>query len=130
MPPPDWRRKAAARGAPPCCRYTPARMSLSSACQRNTPCYSSANNPGHAWRPPSAPRAPAPDALSSLEGEAGIGKTSAALEFVAAHRADAQVYVGGCEQLSTPEPLGPLRDIERDSRGRFAVSAASQLTTF
>ncbi|HYM26597.1 MAG TPA: AAA family ATPase, partial [Steroidobacteraceae bacterium] len=37
----------------------------------------------------------------SLEGEAGIGKTSAALEFVAAHRADAQVYVGGCEQLST-----------------------------
>lgn len=66
----------------------------------------------------------------SLEGEAGIGKTSAALEFVAAHRGDAQVYVGGCEQLSTPEPLGPLRDIERDSHGRFAVSATSQLATF
>ncbi len=66
----------------------------------------------------------------SIEGEAGIGKTSAALDFVAAHRADAQVYVGGCENLSTPEPLGPLRDIERDSRGRFAVSPSSQLGTF
>jgi hypothetical protein len=41
----------------------------------------------------------------SLEGEAGIGKTSAALDFVGAHRSDAQVYAGGCEQLSTPEPL-------------------------
>jgi DNA-binding CsgD family transcriptional regulator len=68
--------------------------------------------------------------IVSLEGEAGIGKTSAALEFVAAHRADAQVYIGGCEHLSTPEPLGPLRDIERDSRGRFSVSSTSQLATF
>ena len=68
--------------------------------------------------------------IVSLEGEAGIGKTSAALDFVGAHRADAQVYVGGCEHLSTPEPLGPLRDIERDSRGRFSVSGNSQLATF
>ena len=68
--------------------------------------------------------------IVSIEGEAGIGKTSLALNFVAAHRSDAQVYVGGCEQLSTPEPLGPLRDIERDSGGRFAVSARSQLETF
>jgi DNA-binding CsgD family transcriptional regulator/tetratricopeptide (TPR) repeat protein len=68
--------------------------------------------------------------IISIEGEAGIGKTSLALQFVAAHRNDAQVFVGGCEQLSTPEPLGPLRDIERDSRGRFAVSATSQLATF
>jgi DNA-binding CsgD family transcriptional regulator/tetratricopeptide (TPR) repeat protein len=68
--------------------------------------------------------------IVSIEGEAGIGKTALALQFVAAHRADAQVFAGGCEQLSTPEPLGPLRDIERDSKGRFAVSPASQLTTF
>jgi DNA-binding CsgD family transcriptional regulator/tetratricopeptide (TPR) repeat protein len=68
--------------------------------------------------------------IVSLEGEAGIGKTSAALDFVGAHRSDAQVYAGGCEQLSTPEPLGPLRDIERDSRGRFSVSGNSQLATF
>jgi len=68
--------------------------------------------------------------IVSLEGEAGIGKTSAALDFVGAHRADSQVYAGGCEQLSTPEPLGPLRDIERDSRGRFSISGTSQLSTF
>jgi DNA-binding CsgD family transcriptional regulator len=68
--------------------------------------------------------------IVSLEGEAGIGKTSTALDFVEAHRADAQVYIGGCEHLSTPEPLGPLRDIERDSRGRFSVSSTSQLATF
>ena len=68
--------------------------------------------------------------IVTLEGEAGIGKTAVALEFVAAHRADAQVYVGCCEHLSTPEPLGPLRDIERDSGGRFSIAARSQLETF
>ena len=76
------------------------------------------------------PHAPAPDGSYRIEGEAGIGKTSLALQFVAAHRGDAQLFVGGCEQLNTPEPLGPLRDIERDSKGRFKVSAAGQLTTF
>lgn len=68
--------------------------------------------------------------ILSIEGEAGIGKTSLALQFVATHRADAQVFVGGCEQLSTPEPLGPLRDIERESKGRFSVSQTSPLATF
>ncbi len=68
--------------------------------------------------------------IVSIEGEAGIGKTTLALSFVEAHRNDAHIYVGGCEHLSTPEPLGPLRDIERDSGGRFTVSAASQLKTF
>ena len=66
----------------------------------------------------------------SLEGEAGIGKTSLALSFAEAHRRDASVYVGGCEQLATPEPLGPLRDIARGSHGRFSISATSQLATF
>ncbi len=68
--------------------------------------------------------------IVAIEGEAGIGKTALALDFVAAHHNDAQLYAGGCEHLSTPEPLGPLRDIERDSGGRFNVSAASQLKTF
>jgi DNA-binding CsgD family transcriptional regulator/tetratricopeptide (TPR) repeat protein len=68
--------------------------------------------------------------IVALEGEAGIGKTALALSFVARHRADAQVFVGGCEQLTTPEPLGPLRDIERESAGRFTLSGRSQLETF
>ncbi len=66
----------------------------------------------------------------SIEGEAGIGKTSLALSFAEAHRSDARVYLGGCEHLATPEPLGPLRDIARDTQGRFSVSATSQLATF
>jgi DNA-binding CsgD family transcriptional regulator/tetratricopeptide (TPR) repeat protein len=87
-----------------------------------------------------APRATLEQALSgaragrgqivAIEGEAGIGKTSLAVSFAEAHRHDARVYVGGCEHLATPEPLGPLRDIARDSEGRFAVSETSQLTTF
>jgi DNA-binding CsgD family transcriptional regulator/tetratricopeptide (TPR) repeat protein len=68
--------------------------------------------------------------IVSLEGEAGIGKTALALSFAEAHRRDARVYIGGCEQLATPEPLGPLRDIARESSGRFSVSATSQLATF
>src|SRR5215510_14169711 len=68
--------------------------------------------------------------LVSIEGEAGIGKSSLTLSFVEAHRRDARVYVGGCENLATAEPLGPLRDIARDSEGRFTVSATSQLSTF
>jgi DNA-binding CsgD family transcriptional regulator/tetratricopeptide (TPR) repeat protein len=66
----------------------------------------------------------------SLEGEAGIGKTSLALSFADTHRPDARVHIGACEHLATPEPVGPLRDIERDSQGRFSVSATSLLATY
>jgi DNA-binding CsgD family transcriptional regulator len=68
--------------------------------------------------------------IVSIEGEAGIGKTSLALGFTDAHRRDTRVYVGGCEHLATPEPLGPLRDIARDSDGRFSLSSTSPLMTF
>ncbi|HEX5264327.1 MAG TPA: AAA family ATPase [Phenylobacterium sp.] len=66
----------------------------------------------------------------SIEGEAGIGKTSLVLSFADDHRPDARVHVGGCEHLATPEPLGPLRDIARESQGRFSVSVSGQLGTF
>lgn len=66
----------------------------------------------------------------SLEGEAGIGKTALALSFAEAHRADARVHMGGCEHLATPEPLGPLRDIARESQGRFALPATGQLGAY
>jgi DNA-binding CsgD family transcriptional regulator/tetratricopeptide (TPR) repeat protein len=66
----------------------------------------------------------------SLEGEAGIGKTALTLAFVEAHRGDARVHVGGCEHLATPEPMGPLRDIARESLGRFSLSAAGPLATY
>ncbi len=66
----------------------------------------------------------------SIEGEAGIGKTSLVSSFADAHRGDARVHIGGCEHLATPEPLGPLRDIARESQGRFALSATGLLATF
>jgi DNA-binding CsgD family transcriptional regulator len=68
--------------------------------------------------------------IVSLEGEAGIGKTALAMSFTDAHRRDARIYVGGCEHLATPEPLGPLHDVARDSEGRFNFCATGPLTTF
>lgn len=68
--------------------------------------------------------------LVSVEGVAGIGKTSLVARFADAHRTTARVYVGACEHLTTPEPLGPLRDVARDSGGGFAVSPTSPFTTF
>ena len=63
--------------------------------------------------------------LVAIEGEAGIGKTTLVQRFADAHRTAARVYRGGCEHLSTPEPLCPLRDIARQSQGRFAFAAGS-----
>ncbi|MFC3076628.1 ATP-binding protein [Phenylobacterium terrae] len=68
--------------------------------------------------------------IVSLEGEAGIGKSSLLLAFVDAHRADTRVHMGGCEHLATPEPMGPLRDIARESQGRFSISPTGQLATY
>jgi predicted ATPase len=69
--------------------------------------------------------------IVSLEGEAGIGKTALALAFVDAHRTDVRLHQGGCENLTTPEPMGPLRDIARESQGRFTISAGGgQLNTY
>jgi DNA-binding CsgD family transcriptional regulator/tetratricopeptide (TPR) repeat protein len=68
--------------------------------------------------------------LLSLEGEAGIGKTSLALAFVEAKRSEARTYVGGCEHLATPEPLGPLHDIARESRGRFVIAGGGPFAIF
>lgn len=68
--------------------------------------------------------------IVSLEGEAGIGKSALTLAFVDAQRNASRVHLGGCEHLGTPEPMGPLRDIARESQGRFAISPHGQLATF
>ena len=52
--------------------------------------------------------------IVSIEGEAGIGKTSLVSSFAESQRRGARVYIGGCEHLAAPEPLGPLRDIARE----------------
>jgi predicted ATPase len=54
-----------------------------------------------------------------LSGEAGIGKTWLLRAF-AAQAAKARVLVGTCEDLLTPRPLGPFRDMARDAGGALA----------
>jgi len=52
-----------------------------------------------------------------VSGEAGIGKTSLLQEFAEGAWPTARVLVGACEDLLTPRPLGPFRDMARDAGG-------------
>ena len=49
--------------------------------------------------------------LALVGGEAGAGKTSLVRAFAQERAAGRRVLVGGCDSLSTPRPLGPLRDM-------------------
>jgi len=52
-----------------------------------------------------------------VTGEAGIGKTSLVSAFLTALNSPARVLAGGCDDLSTPRILGPLRDATQGTRG-------------
>ncbi len=52
-----------------------------------------------------------------LSGEAGIGKTSLLARFSDHAAAKARVFRGACEDLMTPRPLGPFRDMARGANG-------------
>ncbi len=49
-----------------------------------------------------------------LRGEAGIGKSVLVRDFVEGHADEAHVLFGFCDDLLTPQPLGPFWDISRD----------------
>jgi DNA-binding CsgD family transcriptional regulator len=49
--------------------------------------------------------------VALVAGEAGIGKTVLLRALVERVRAEAQPLWGMCDSLSTPRPLGPLRDV-------------------
>jgi DNA-binding CsgD family transcriptional regulator/tetratricopeptide (TPR) repeat protein len=51
--------------------------------------------------------------LVFLAGEAGIGKTTVVDVVVRHHGRRLHALVGACDALSTPHPLGPLRDMAR-----------------
>ncbi len=51
--------------------------------------------------------------ILAIGGPAGTGKTTLVERFVRDRRDAARVFIGACENLSTPEPLLPLRDIAR-----------------
>lgn len=54
-------------------------------------------------------------------GEAGIGKTSLVRAFVEAAAPGLRRLWAACEDLSTPEALGPLRDLAREAGWPLAV---------
>jgi DNA-binding CsgD family transcriptional regulator/tRNA A37 threonylcarbamoyladenosine biosynthesis protein TsaE len=58
--------------------------------------------------------------IALVYGEAGIGKTTLAQAFAARVPAGSRVLWGGCDPLSTPTPLGPIRDIARQAGGALA----------
>ena len=49
-----------------------------------------------------------------VRGEAGVGKTSLIREFVRRHTDEVHVLWGFCDDLVTPQPLGPFYDLARD----------------
>lgn len=55
--------------------------------------------------------------LVFVEGEAGIGKTSLVRGFARSLDRQAPVFVGACEALQTPRPLGVLDDIALQAGG-------------
>ncbi len=58
-----------------------------------------------------------------VRGEAGVGKTSLVKEFVARHADEAHVLWGGCDDLSTPQPLAPFYDMARTEASVHAALA-------
>ncbi len=65
-----------------------------------------------------------------IRGEAGIGKSSLVGEFLGSVADIAHTHIGFCDDLQTPQPLGPLWDVSRsepalrealESRDRQAV---------
>lgn len=58
-----------------------------------------------------------------VAGEAGVGKTSLLRVLAKDHAvAGGSVWWGGCDALETPHALGPLLDIAREQRPRFAAA--------
>jgi hypothetical protein len=51
--------------------------------------------------------------IALVTGEAGIGKTAVVSEFVRRRGPAIRALWGSCDPLSTPQPLGPVRDVGR-----------------
>jgi DNA-binding CsgD family transcriptional regulator len=61
-----------------------------------------------------------------VAGEAGIGKTRLVRDFTDRHADVARVMWGACDDLSTPRPLGPFRDIAAEDGAELAAVFSSQ----
>ncbi len=59
-----------------------------------------------------------------VAGEAGVGKTTLVRRFVEGASDDLRVLWGGCDDLTVPEPLAPIRDLPEQAGGSLAASLA------
>src|ERR1043165_741162 len=59
-----------------------------------------------------------------VTGEAGIGKSTLVHEFVRRRGNSVRALWGACDPLSTPQPLGPLRDVSRQVGGTLLKAMA------
>jgi DNA-binding winged helix-turn-helix (wHTH) protein len=62
-----------------------------------------------------------------VTGEAGMGKTTLVRAIASATGSTARVLVGACDDLVTPLPLGPLRDVAAQADPSFAEALDSAL---
>ena len=60
--------------------------------------------------------------IVAIAGAAGTGKTTLVERFSRDQLSAARIYAGACENLSTPEPLLPLRDIARTNGAALDLS--------
>lgn len=51
--------------------------------------------------------------VALIRGEAGIGKSTLVMEFAEQARSRADLFVGVCDDLLTPQPFGPFWDVAR-----------------
>ena len=51
-----------------------------------------------------------------LTGDAGVGKSALARAFAGTGALDVRILWSACENLSTPDPLGPLHDLAREAK--------------
>jgi DNA-binding CsgD family transcriptional regulator len=61
-------------------------------------------------------------AVVFVTGEAGIGKTALVREFISRRGSAVRALWGACDPLSTPQPLGPLRDVSRQVGGALLLA--------
>lgn len=54
--------------------------------------------------------------VAALSGEAGAGKSALVEAFIGETGARAQIFRSACEDLSIPDPLGPLYDLAREAQ--------------
>lgn len=54
--------------------------------------------------------------VAALSGEAGAGKSALVEAFTSRAGPDARIFRSACEDLSIPDPLGPLYDLAREAQ--------------